>query len=561
MKRPGRFLARVSTVLMPKKLTIKARLIATMAALAGLLLASGMLALFGLSRVGDGLRTVYEQSLVPATQLDTIARLVDANRLAVSEATNLSGAAAAARVADVERNTRDVTATWEAFMSGRKDTQESAVAKQFAADRQTFVSEALNPAVAALKAGNVALAREISNGAMALYWPPVQQGVTELIGLQIESAKTEYANAAETYARLRLVMVAAASAGLLLAAWMGLVLVRAITRPLDAAVAFAETIARGDLSARIDVVAHGEMGKLLAALARMNDSLAGIVGEVRTATATIGTASREIAAGNQDLSQRTEEQASSLQETAASMAQITGTVKQNADNARQASELAASASRVAERGGAAVADVVATMSAITRSSRKIADIIGVIDGIAFQTNILALNAAVEAARAGEQGRGFAVVAAEVRSLAQRSAAAAKEIKTLIGDSVSSVDSGAKLVETAGTTMEEMVAAIRKVTDIMDGITAASQEQSTGIEQVNRAVAQMDQVTQQNAALVEEAAAAAESMREQAHALVAAVSVFRLAASSDLPSPIGADEAAHASSRGDARPASRLRAAA
>jgi methyl-accepting chemotaxis protein len=334
---------------------------------------------------------------------------------------------------------------------------------------------------------------------------------------------------------MRLVMVGAAAAGLLLALVMGFVLVRAITRPLDAAVRFAETIARGELCARIDAASHDEMGKLLAALRRMSESLAGIVGDVRIATHTIGTASREIAAGNQDLSQRTEEQASSLQQTAASMEELTGTVKQNADNAHQASELAASASQVAERGGAVVGQVVTTMSAITASSRRIADIIGVIDGIAFQTNILALNAAVEAARAGEQGRGFAVVAGEVRNLAQRSAAAAKEIKALIEDSVAKVDSGAKLVETAGTTMEEVVSSIRRVTDIMGEITAASREQSAGIEQVNQAVSQMDRVTQQNAALVEEAAAAAESMHQQAQVLAEAVAVFKLAGQ-EQPSP-------------------------
>jgi methyl-accepting chemotaxis protein len=259
----------------------------------------------------------------------------------------------------------------------------------------------------------------------------------------------------------------------------------------------------------------------------MNDSLAKVVGEVRQGTDTMATASSQIASGNQDLSSRTEQQASSLQETAASMEELTSTVKQNADNARQANQLAVSASEVAVRGGSVVSQVVDTMSAINTSSRKIVDIIAVIDGIAFQTNILALNAAVEAARAGEQGRGFAVVASEVRSLAQRSAAAAKEIKGLIDDSVGKVAAGSHQVAEAGQTMEEIVASVKRVTDIMGEIMSASHEQTQGIEQINQAISQMDQVTQQNAALVEEAAAAAGSLQEQAGSLSQVVSVFQL----------------------------------
>jgi len=302
---------------------------------------------------------------------------------------------------------------------------------------------------------------------------------------------------------------------------------RSITRPIDKAVKVAETVAGGDLSARIEIDSRDETGQLMLALKHMNDSLAKVVGEVRTGTDTIATASSQIASGNQDLSSRTEEQASSLEETAASMEELTSTVKQNADNARQANQLAVSASEVAVKGGSVVSQVVDTMGSINASSRKIVDIIGVIDGIAFQTNILALNAAVEAARAGEQGRGFAVVASEVRSLAQRSAAAAKEIKTLIGDSVEKVEEGSKQVAEAGKTMEEIVDSVKRVTDIMGEITAASQEQTSGIEQINQAITQMDQVTQQNAALVEEAAAAAGSLQEQAGSLVQAVSVFKL----------------------------------
>jgi len=308
---------------------------------------------------------------------------------------------------------------------------------------------------------------------------------------------------------------------------LGVFTSRSITRPLGDAAAIARRVADGDLTSVIVVNSKDETGQMLQALKDMNDSLIGIVGNVRQGTDTIATASGQIAAGNQDLSSRTEEQASSLEETAASMEQLTSTVKQNADNARQANQLAVSASGVALKGGSVVAQVVATMGAINASSRKIVDIIGVIDGIAFQTNILALNAAVEAARAGEQGRGFAVVAAEVRNLAQRSAAAAKEIKTLIGDSVDKVEEGSKQVAEAGRTMDEIVDSVKRVTDIMAEITAASQEQTAGIEQINQAITQMDQVTQQNAALVEQAAAAAASLREQADNLSQVVSVFKL----------------------------------
>jgi len=315
------------------------------------------------------------------------------------------------------------------------------------------------------------------------------------------------------------------------AAWW---LTAGITRPLGEAVKLAETVASGDLTHRIEVHSKDETGQLMQALKHMNDSLVNIVAQVRTGTDTIATASAQIAAGNQDLSSRTEEQASSLEETASSMEELTSTVRQNADNARQANQLAVTASDVAVKGGEVVSQVVETMGAINDSSHKMANIINVIDGIAFQTNILALNAAVEAARAGEQGRGFAVVATEVRSLAQRSAAAAREIKALIDDSVEKVEAGSKLVEQAGTTMEEVVSSIKRVHDIMGEITAASSEQSDGIEQVNQAVSQMDTVTQQNAALVEEAAAAAESLQDQAANLVQVVSVFRTG--SDVAAP-------------------------
>jgi methyl-accepting chemotaxis protein len=300
-----------------------------------------------------------------------------------------------------------------------------------------------------------------------------------------------------------------------------------IVTPLRDAVVVAQRVAAGQLASNVQVRGSDEISELLQALKEMDDSLCRIVGDVRQGTDAIATASAEIATGNSDLSSRTESQASSLEETASSMEELTDTVRQNAENARQANQLVVSTSEFAAKGGQVVGQVVTTMGSIKESSRKIVDIIGVIDGIAFQTNILALNAAVEAARAGEQGRGFAVVAAEVRNLAQRSAGAAKEIKALIGDSVEKVDLGSKLVDEAGKTMQEMVTSVKHVADIMGEITAASQEQSAGIGEVNQAITQMDEMTQQNAALVEQAAAAAESLQEQAAMLAEAVSVFKL----------------------------------
>jgi methyl-accepting chemotaxis protein len=332
---------------------------------------------------------------------------------------------------------------------------------------------------------------------------------------------------ASQYQSGRVLLIALGSLAIVMGVGFAVYITRSITVPIHEAVRVAATVSGGDLTSHIVVNSTDETGQLMGALKRMNDSLVGIVGQVRDGTDTIGTASREIAMGNLDLSSRTEEQASALQETASSMEQLTATVKINADNAREANALAIAASSVAVRGGAVVAEVVATMGSINESSRKIVDIIGVIDGIAFQTNILALNAAVEAARAGEQGRGFAVVASEVRNLAQRSAAAAKEIKQLIGDSVDKVDAGSRLVDQAGRTMDDVVTSIGRVADIMGDITSASDEQRDGIDQINTAVTQMDQVTQQNAALVEQAAAAAASMEEQAARLSTLVGVFTL----------------------------------
>jgi methyl-accepting chemotaxis protein len=337
----------------------------------------------------------------------------------------------------------------------------------------------------------------------------------------------------------RMITIVASLCGvfMLLAAFMAYALTRSITRPLKRAVELADRVAEGDLTSTIDVQSRDELGQLASALKRMNDNLKGIVAEVRESTEAILGASGEIATGNADLSQRTEQQASALEETASSMEEMTSTVRQNADNAKQANELAVAASVVAVKGGEVVGQVVKTMSSINDSSKKISDIIGVIDGIAFQTNILALNAAVEAARAGEQGRGFAVVASEVRTLAQRSAGAAKEIKQLIGASVSQVEDGSRLVAEAGRTMDQVVKSVERVTGIVAEISAATSEQNGGIEQINSAIMQMDNVTQQNAALVEEAAAAAESMRDQTQKLTEAVAVFKLAGPEAVAEPV------------------------
>jgi methyl-accepting chemotaxis protein len=377
-----------------------------------------------------------------------------------------------------------------------------------------------------MDAGNKDGATDLVLGRMAADQHEYEGSIDKLVNELSRQVHEAGEEASRIHDRGRMVMLGLGAVAILAAAMLAYLVTRSITTPINRAVHVAETVASGDLTSHIVVDSMDETGKLLQALKTMNTNLLGIVSQVRQGSDSIATGSSQIATGNQDLSQRTEEQASNLQQTAASMEQLTSTVKNNADTARAANQLANSARDVAAQGGEVVGQVVRTMDEITESSKKIADIIGVIDGIAFQTNILALNAAVEAARAGEQGRGFAVVAGEVRSLAQRSAQAAKEIKSLIGDSVEKVETGSRLVGDAGRTMTDIVSQVRRVNDMLGEITAATGEQTTGISQIADAVTQLDQVTQQNAALVEESAAAAESLKQQAARLVDAVSVFK-----------------------------------
>ncbi|WP_457334751.1 methyl-accepting chemotaxis protein [Rhizobacter sp. P5_C2] len=433
-------------------------------------------------------------------------------------------------VEPIEASMKKVEGTFEthraAYQAMISSPEEKAAYEQFAQLWKSYQASSLEMLRMA-KEMDTAGVKKLLNGPAAQSYTDARAQLGKLIDLNTAGSTAAAADGQKTYESSRTMLIA----GLVVMTALGLaiawLLSGGLARAAAQAVADANRIADGDLSQPIRATGSDEMGQLLKALGDMQDKLRGIVGGVRQNADGVATASAQIAQGNNDLSSRTEQQASALEETAASMEQLSSTVKQNADNARQANQLAMSASSVAVSGGEVVNRVVDTMKGINDSSRRISDIIGVIDGIAFQTNILALNAAVEAARAGEQGRGFAVVAAEVRSLAQRSADAAKEIKTLISTSVERVEQGTALVDEAGTTMAEVVASIRRVTDIMGEITSASVEQSAGVSQVGEAVTQMDRATQQNAALVEESAAAAESLKGQAAQLLANVAVFKL----------------------------------
>jgi methyl-accepting chemotaxis protein len=438
----------------------------------------------------------------------------------------------------IERSGQAISAALARFEQAANGEEDKRLLAQVRQAREKY-APALDNYVKLIRDSQIEQARDLALPELA----PLQQRYFDALDklIEFEGARMDGAGkqAQEAANGTRVLMAVLAAIASLLAVAVSLLVTRSITRPLTAAVGVARRVADGDLSHRVEISSRDETGQLLQALHDMNDSLVATVGKVRSGTEAIALASREIASGNADLSARTESQASSLQQTASAMEEITQTVRHSAENAQQANLLASTASERAVQGGRVVGEVVNTMGSIKESSRKIVDIIGVIDGIAFQTNILALNASVEAARAGEQGRGFAVVAAEVRNLAQRSATAANEIKELIGDAVSKVDAGGRLVDQAGKTMEDIVNSVMHVTDIMKEISTASAEQSAGIEEINRAIAKMDEMTQQNATLVEQAASAAESMRDQAGSLAQAVEVFKLqqeAAVVDAPPP-------------------------
>ncbi|MDM5178464.1 methyl-accepting chemotaxis protein [Massilia sp. DJPM01] len=467
-------------------------------------------------------------------------------RLVIDMRTNVSERIVSLRILTLMTDAADMEPEMKRIkeQTGRYDDAQKKLGEKFAAggsaEEKSLLSqikehEALAmPALA--KASELWLANKAEDATRVMIKEirPVQkkwmEALEQLAALEDKLNSAAQKDAERGFENARLSMLILGGVAILLGGIAAVFITRGLLKQLggepDYTARIASSIAHGDLSVRIET-SGADKGSLLMEVREMRNSLKDIVGQVRGGTETIGTASREIAAGNIDLSSRTEMQASALEKTASAMEELTSTVKQNADNAREANQLAASASEVARKGGEVVSQVVDTMGSINASANKIVDIIGVIDGIAFQTNILALNAAVEAARAGEQGRGFAVVASEVRNLAQRSAAAAKEIKNLIGDSVEKVERGSKLVGQAGVTMDEVVASVKRVTDIMGEIANASQEQSAGIEQVNMSIIEMDSMTQQNAALVEQAAAAAQSLQDQASELAHVVSIFKL----------------------------------
>jgi methyl-accepting chemotaxis protein-1 (serine sensor receptor) len=511
-----------------RNISIKWRLVVTMAFMGVMLIIGGAMGVFGLKSTNGSLREVYSSQLASSIAINTsIVRLLQ-ERTALDRVVTRPDAPNAAEVVKRAEGFREQSNTaWTTYLALPASAEEKKLSNEVNANRDLYLRDGVGALLAAIKIGDAEETERLMFEKMAPLFSAFEKSASALTDYQMKTAAATYERSQSMYEIFQILAIGGVLFGLLAVALSAFFLVRAIMRPLREMLGHFDAIAAGNLSGRVEVTSTNEMGTLMSGLGKMQNSLIETVREVRSGTDTIATASGQIAAGNQDLSARTEEQASSLEQTASSMEQLSATVKQNADNARQANQLAGSAFEVARQGGQVVAQVVDTMGAINASSKQIVDIIGVIDGIAFQTNILALNAAVEAARAGEQGRGFAVVATEVRSLAQRSAGAAKEIKTLIDGSVEQVGVGAKLVDQAGATMAELVTSVQRVADIMGEISAASTEQSAGIEQVHQAVAQMDQVTQQNAALVEEAAAASEAMQDQAGRLAQVVGVFQL----------------------------------
>ncbi|SAK94158.1 methyl-accepting chemotaxis protein [Caballeronia fortuita] len=533
---------------MKKALTIKARLGISMAFLGGLLIAIGALGLTGMSHSNGAFQDTFSVQMPAAIAVGNAEMYAARERLVFDRAALLAGTPEVASTVERARLMRDrADGYWKEYTSLPQAPGEKRLADA-AQDKRLALQGIVDKGVAAVMAndhdGIITNAK-----AMQGAYNELANANDALRKYLTEASRKSYEETQSRFELYRALSLGAIALGMAAAVFAWVSLRRAIARPLEAALGHFEAIAAGDLRREVVVTSRDEMGQLLEGLARMRASLLATVRTVRSGSESIASATQQIAAGNTDLSSRTEEQASALQETASSMEELTGTVRQNADNARQASALAANASDIAGKGSAVVTQVVDTMREINGSSSKIADIITIIEGIAFQTNILALNAAVEAARAGEEGRGFAVVAGEVRSLAQRSSAAAKEIKELIDTSVARVRTGTTLVDEAGRTMNEIIGAVQRVTDIMGEIAAASEEQSSGIDQVSRAVTQMDEVTQQNAALVEEAAAAAQSLEDQAARLRQAVAVFQVADGAPLAAvPAASTVAAKIASR-------------
>jgi len=509
---------------MKRTISLKARIGLTIGFLAVLLLAIGLMGLSGLNHAYSSYHDTAGNQMPSVVDVGNAEIYAARARLAMDRAAFMIGTPQAEPTIARARMLYGVSEqAWNRYLARPHNADETRLA-QTVKDRRGDYKAALDDFAKTIEANDSGSVIPQANHLQASY-SALSKSDDALGKTLMDQATHGMESTKATYDRSRALTIAALGIGLVAALASYLTLRRSIARPLAQALDHFAAIAAGDLRRPVDIHSLDEMGQVLQGIARMQQSLTAMVHSVRSGSDSIATATRQIAAGNLDLSSRTEEQASALQQTASSMDQLTGTVKQNADNARQASQLAANASRIADRGSDVVKQVIGTMSDINQSSSKIADIISIIESIAFQTNILALNAAVEAARAGEEGRGFAVVASEVRGLAQRSSAAAKEIKELIGTSVSRVQAGSSLVDQAGLTMNEIIGAVQRVTDIMGEIAAASDEQSRGIDQVARAVTQMDEVTQQNAALVEQAAAAAQSLESQASGLNQAVAKF------------------------------------
>ncbi|HTD06227.1 methyl-accepting chemotaxis protein [Undibacterium sp.] len=511
---------------MLSNISIKSRLICVFTFFSLLLIIIGGAGLYSLRSANTSLQVVYADRMVSVGRLDSVIKSMLDTQVRLGQAISGDPDQFGGTMDAIEKNGVEGNKIWADYAATSLTPAEKELADKFVAEQKIFFKEGLKPVIGAMLGSDVKRAADIYQGRMTETWAHARDTINALIQLQLDEAKNAYEKSQRLYTMFNIVSIGSLALGLLFSVVFGVWLIRSVSRPLEYAVRIASNVASGDLSQRIDVTSRDETGKLLTALKNMNDSLIQTVSGVRTGTEAIATASNQLAAGNMDLSVRTEKQAANLEKTTSSLVAITSTVKQNAGNAKLANKLVITASEFAKKGGQVVGEVVGTMAAIRERSRKIVDIIGVIDGIAFQTNILALNAAVEAARAGEQGRGFAVVATEVRNLAQRSAAAAKEIKALISDSVETVGAGSKLVDEAGATMDQIVISVGQVANIMGEISAASEEQRVGIDEINLAVGEMDNATQQNAALVEEAAAAAASMRQQAANLLQAVSVFQ-----------------------------------